>query len=61
MIKKIKENNGDETMIIRGFRTVSVFDISQSTGDDIEELVAQTWLQVISILTRLLKPAQYLC
>jgi hypothetical protein len=33
MIKKIKEDNGDETMIIHGFRPVSVWDISQTDGD----------------------------
>ena len=38
MVKKIKENNGDETMIIRGFRPVSVFDVAQTEGDEIEEL-----------------------
>lgn len=38
MVKKIKEDNGDETMIIRGFRPVSVFDISQTEGDKIEEV-----------------------
>ena len=38
MVKKIKENNGDETYIIRGFRPVSVFDVSQTEGDEIEEL-----------------------
>ena len=38
MIKKYKEDNGDETFIIRGFRPVSVFDVSQTEGDDIEEL-----------------------
>ena len=30
MVKKIKEDNGDESIIIRGFRTVSVFDVSQT-------------------------------
>ena len=38
MVKKIKEDNGDETMIIRGFRLVSVFDIAQTEGEEIEEL-----------------------
>lgn len=38
MVKKIKEDNGDETCIICGFRPVSVFDIAQTEGDEIEEL-----------------------
>jgi hypothetical protein len=38
LVKKIKEDNGDETCIIRGFRSVSVFDIAQTEGDEIEEL-----------------------
>ena len=38
MIKKSKEDNGDETMIIRGFRVVSVFDITQTEGEEIDEL-----------------------
>jgi len=41
MVKKIKEDNGDESMIIRGFRTVSVFDVSQTekiTEDDEDEI-----------------------
>jgi hypothetical protein len=40
MIKKIKEDSGDETMIIRGFRTVSVFDVSQTEKltDEEEEI-----------------------
>ncbi|MBZ2165212.1 ArdC-like ssDNA-binding domain-containing protein [Methanobacterium spitsbergense] len=38
MVKKIKEDNGDETCIIRGFHPVSVFDIAQTEGDEIEEL-----------------------
>ena len=37
MIKKIKEEDkDDESRIIRGFRTVSVFDIAQTEGDEVE-------------------------
>lgn len=38
MVKKIKEKNGDETSIIRGFKTVSIFDLEQTEGKELEEL-----------------------
>lgn len=38
MVKKIKDENEDETLIIRGFRPVSVFDVSQTEGEELEEV-----------------------
>lgn len=36
MVKKIKTEDDEETLIIRGFRPVSVFDISQTEGDPVD-------------------------
>lgn len=36
MVRKITDEDGEETIIIRGFRPVSVFDISQTEGDPVD-------------------------
>ena len=54
MVKKIKEDNEDETMIVRGLRTVSVFDIAQTEGDEIEVGCSDLFLVTLT-LKQLLK------
>ena len=49
MVKKIKEDNGDESMIIRGFRTVSVFDVSQTEGDEMKLVVPILFLVILTL------------
>jgi hypothetical protein len=35
LVKKIKEDNGDETIILKGFKPVSIFDVKDTDGEKI--------------------------